>query len=189
MRGLGSDQGHRPFHRSCASCLRLACFLFFFFATISTHGSYSFRQTNFMDFSYVFQGKLQFSRTKIQYSINRHSLTLFWTPHSLKHVMQSFTIFNSSAMADHINIILLSLNNTLEMTAVTYNCTWYCSCTKMFNEKKVNFKDFSRPNEEIRYFSRTFTEFKDFSRHLLIKNSRPFQDCTNHATNWEPETG
>ena len=189
MRGLGSDQGHRPFHRSCASCLRLACFLFFFFATISTHGSYSFRQTNFMDFSYVFQGKLQFSRTKIQYSINRHSLTLFWTPHSLKHVMQSFTIFNSSAMADHINILFYFPSTTLWKWLRWLTIALDIAHANMFNEKKVNFKDFSRPNEEIRYFSRTFTEFKDFSRHLLIKNSRPFQDCTNHATNWEPETG
>ena len=28
----------------------------------------------------------------------------------------------------------------------------------------VNFKDFSRRNKEIKYFSRTLTEFKDFSR-------------------------
>ena len=136
-----------------------------------------------------FKEKLQFSRTKILYSINRHSLTPFWTPHSLKHAMQSFTIFTSSAMADHINILFYFPQQHFGNDWVTYNCTWYCSCTKMFNEKEVNFKDFSRPNEEIRYFSRTFTEFKDFSRHLLIKNSRPFQDCTNHATNWEPEAG
>ena len=31
-------------------------------------------------------------------------------------------------------------------------------------DKVVNFKDFSRPNIEIKYFSRTLTEFKDFSR-------------------------
>ena len=31
-------------------------------------------------------------------------------------------------------------------------------------DKVVNFKDFSRPNKEIKYFSRTLTEFKDFSR-------------------------
>ena len=31
-------------------------------------------------------------------------------------------------------------------------------------DKIVNFKDFSRPNKEIKYFSRTLTEFKDFSR-------------------------
>ena len=39
----------------------------------------------------------------------------------------------------------------------------------MFNEKKVNFKDFSRPNEEIRYFSRTFTEFRTFQDIYLLK--------------------
>ena len=30
--------------------------------------------------------------------------------------------------------------------------------------KWVNFKDFSLPNKEIQYFSRTLTEFKDFSK-------------------------
>ena len=34
-------------------------------------------------------------------------------------------------------------------------------------DKVVNFKDFSAdPNREIKYFSRTETEFKDFSRQL-----------------------
>ena len=32
----------------------------------------------------------------------------------------------------------------------------------MFLDKVVNFKDFSRPNKEIKYFSRILTEFKDF---------------------------
>ena len=32
----------------------------------------------------------------------------------------------------------------------------------MFWDKVVNFKDFSRPNKEIKYFSRILTEFKDF---------------------------
>ena len=43
----------------------------------------------------------------------------------------------------------------------------FCSCTKIFLDKVVNFKDFSRPNKEINstfHYSRTFTEFKDFSR-------------------------
>ena len=31
-------------------------------------------------------------------------------------------------------------------------------------DKVVNFKDFLRPNKEIKYFSRTSREFKDFSR-------------------------
>ena len=29
-------------------------------------------------------------------------------------------------------------------------------------DKVVNFKDFSRPNKDIKYFARTLTEFKDF---------------------------
>ena len=33
-------------------------------------------------------------------------------------------------------------------------------------DKVLSFKDFSRPNEEINYFSRTSTKFKDFSRRL-----------------------
>ena len=35
------------------------------------------------------------------------------------------------------------------------------------SDKVVNFKDFSRPNKEIKYFLRTLTEFKDFSRRLV----------------------
>ena len=41
-------------------------------------------------FQGFFQDKLQFSRTTI-YSINRHSLTPFWTHYWLKHVMESFS--------------------------------------------------------------------------------------------------
>ena len=35
-------------------------------------------------------------------------------------------------------------------------------------DKVVNFKDASRPNKEIKYFSRTLIEFKDFSRQLHV---------------------
>ena len=48
--------------------------------------------------------------------------------------MQLFTIFNSSAMVDHINILSYFPQQHFENDWVTYNCTWYCSCTKMFNE-------------------------------------------------------
>ena len=37
-------------------------------------------------------------------------------------------------------------------------------------DKVVNFKDFLRPNKEIKYFSRTLAEFKDFSRRLVKFN-------------------
>ena len=37
----------------------------------------------------------------------------------------------------------------------------------MLLDKEVNFKDFSRPNKEIKYFSRILTELKDFSRQRL----------------------
>ena len=52
-------------------------------------------------FQGFFKDKLQFAGTK-NYSTNQHSLTLFWTPYWLKHVMESFTILTSSAMVDHI---------------------------------------------------------------------------------------
>ena len=41
-------------------------------------------------FQGFFQDKLQFSRTAI-YSVNRHSLTPFWTHYWIKHVMESFS--------------------------------------------------------------------------------------------------
>ena len=37
----------------------------------------------------------------------------------------------------------------------------------MFLDKVMNFKDFSRPNTAIKYFSITLTEFKYFSRRLV----------------------
>jgi len=36
-------------------------------------------------------------------------------------------------------------------------------------DKVVNFKDFSRANKEINYYSRTLTEFKGFSRQQTAK--------------------
>ena len=52
----------------------------------------------------------------------------------------------------------------------------------MFSDKVANFKDSSRPNKEIKYFSRTLTEIKDFSRQLL-KFKTFSRDCTNHVCN------
>ena len=48
-------------------------------------------------------------------------------------------------------------------------------------DKVENFKDFSRPNKEVKYFS------KDLNRNqglftTTAKISDIFQDCTNHAT-------
>ena len=43
----------------------------------------------------------------------------------------------------------------------------FAHAQKIFLDKVVNFKDFSRPNKEINstfHYSRTFTEFKDFSK-------------------------
>ena len=42
----------------------------------------------------------------------------------------------------------------------------YCSCIKMVLDKVVNLKEFWWPNKEIKYFSRTSTEFKVLSRQL-----------------------
>ena len=45
--------------------------------------------------------------------------------------------------------------------------------------KELNFKDFSRPNKEIKYFSRNLTEFEDFSR-LFKTFSRFYKPCHFH---------
>ena len=41
-------------------------------------------------------------------------------------------------------------------------------------DKVLNFKDFSRPIKKIKYFSRTFTDFKDFSRRQILLNFKTF---------------
>ena len=76
-------------------------------SSVHRHGSYNFRQTNFKDFSSLFQRQITVSRTKI-YEINQHSLTLFWTHYWLKHIMESFTTLTSSAMVDHIILYYFS---------------------------------------------------------------------------------
>ena len=82
--------------------------------------------------------------------------------------MKSFTIFTSSAMVDHIIFYYfpqkrfgkwLGMKSELQLR--------YCSCKKMFLGTVANFKNFWRPNKEIKYFSRKLTEFKDFERQLL----------------------
>ena len=172
------------------------------------HSSCNFRQTNFEDFSRIFRGKLQFSRTKF-YSIIRQPLTSFWTPYLLNHSMESFTIFNFFSHGWSLYFMLLSTTTLCKMTGYDLqlhlryrNSIWnketeikYCLCTKCFTlpvsftgsytedetnfprqniilqkmvsdaENVVNLKDFSfsRPNKEVQDFSRTLTEFKDFS--------------------------
>ena len=69
--------------------------LIYIFHRVHRHGSYNFRQTNFKDFSSLFQRQITVSRTKI-------FLTLFWTHYWLKHIMESFTTLTSSAMVHHI---------------------------------------------------------------------------------------
>ena len=90
-----------------------------------------------------FKDKLQFSRAKI-YSINQRSLIPFWTPYWLKHVMKSFTIFNSSAMVDHIIFYYFPQKRFGKWLDMNCNCIWgteianketevrYCSCIKIF---------------------------------------------------------
>ena len=130
-----------------------------------------FQRNKFQGF---FKDKLQFFKDKDLLK-NRLSLTPSWTPYWLKEVMESFlqpwliTLFYTTFQQQFANWL-----------GVTCNCIWgtywhlkketevrYCSCTKIFLEKVVKFKDFSRPNKEIKYFWRTSTEFKDFSRQLL----------------------
>ena len=116
------------------------------------------------------------------YAINRHSLTPFWTPYWLKHVMESFTIFTSSAMVDYIIFYYFSqqrFEKVLGMTCIALDVqkqnldketeVRYCSCIKVlfFVWQGSEFKDFSRPNKEMKYFSRTLNGFKDFLRRLV----------------------
>ena len=172
------------------------------------HGSCNFRQTNFEDFSRIFRGKLQFSRTKF-YSIIRQSLNLLLNTllaKPLNGVIYDFYFFSHGWS---LYFMLLSTTTLCKMTGydsqlhLRYrNSIWnketeikYCLCTKCFTlpvsftgsytedetnfprqniilqkmvsdaENVVNLKDFSfsRPNKEIQDFSRTLTEFKDFS--------------------------
>ena len=90
-----------------------------------------------------FKDKWQFSRTKI-HVINRHSLTPFWSPCRLKRVIESFTIFTSSAIVDYIILYYIFHNNTLQndwvwltIASEVQNTIWnketeikYCSCTR-----------------------------------------------------------
>ena len=99
-------------------------------------GFYNFRQTN--NISRTFQGQTTVFKepTKI-YSINWHSLTPLWTAYWLKHLMEPFTIFTSSAMADHIILYYVPQQH---FTKINVNSHWvcketeieFCSCTKMF---------------------------------------------------------
>ena len=116
------------------------------------HGSCNFRQKNFVDFSRIFKDKLQLSRTKI-YSINRQSLTSFWTPYLLKQwwshlrilllqlwliTLLHATFHNDTSQNDRINLQFhLSYRNSIlnKEKEITY-----CSCTKLF----LRFTDFWR---------------------------------------------
>ena len=105
---------------------------------------HNFRQKNFSDFSRIFKDKLQFSRTKIYSEFkNLHSLIPFWTPHAwLKHIMESFAVFTSSATVDHV-IFYFPHQHSAKWLAIFYcilgaERIWnketevkYCSCTKM----------------------------------------------------------
>ena len=86
-------------------------------------------------------------------------LTNFWTPYWQKHVMESFTItlfyttFRNNALENDCPVWLVITSEVL--------------MPKNVLNKVVNFKDFSRPYKEIKYFSKTLTKFKDFSRQIL----------------------
>ena len=70
-----------------------------------------------------FKDKLQFSRSKIC-SINWHSLTPFWTRYWLKHSMESFTIFTSSAMVDHLSHCCTTFRNNTTLQNVNSHWVW-----------------------------------------------------------------
>ena len=74
----------------------------------------------FKDF---FKAKLQFLRTKI-YSANQHSLPPLRSPYWLKHVMESFMIFNSSAIVDHIILYYFPQQDFAKWLGMTCNCIW-----------------------------------------------------------------
>ena len=172
------------------------CLLCLFWAVswcCGNHGSHNFRRTNFKDFSRIFPRQITVFK---DYDLFNKSefLTLFpfLKPYWLRHVMESFTIFTSSAKVDLVILYYFQQQRFGKWLAMTCNCIW--STEKAFKIKKqrsdtvhtqknvfrqckvVNFKDFSRPNKEIKYFSKTLTEFKDFSRQLL--KFKTFQDCT-----------
>ena len=101
------------------------------------HGSCNFRQTNFEDFSRIFRGKLQFSRTRF-YSIIRQSLTSFWTPYLLNHSMESFTIFTSSAMVDHFILCYFPQQHFAKWLGMTRNCIWGTEIAFEIKKQKQN---------------------------------------------------
>ena len=72
-------------------------------------------------FKGFFKDKLQSSRTKI-YSLH-YSLTPVWTPYWLKHVMESSTIFPSSASVDHIILYFFPQQRFGKWLGMTWNCS------------------------------------------------------------------
>ena len=65
----------------------------------------------------------------------------------------------------HKNVFTFLVSFTGSYTDDEPNFPWQ---NNLILQKKVSgadkFQDFSRPNKEIKYFSRTSREFKDFSR-------------------------
>ena len=68
----------------------------------NTHGLYNLRQTNFKDFSW----------TKI------------YLPYWLKGIMESFTIFISLSIVDHIILKYFLQQDFAKWLGMTCNCIW-----------------------------------------------------------------
>ena len=82
------------------------------------HGSYNFRKTNSKDFSRIFQGQRYIHFT------NSTFFNPFWSPYWLKHVIESFTIFTSSAIIDHIILHYFPQHDFAKWLGMTWNCIW-----------------------------------------------------------------
>ena len=82
-------------------------------------------------FQGFFKAKLQFLRTKI-YLINTRS------PYWLKHVMESFTMFTSSAIVDHIILNYLPQQHFAKWLGMTCNCIWGTEIAFKIKKQKLN---------------------------------------------------
>ena len=76
--------------------------------------------------------------------------------------------------------MLFSIDFLEQRLPVTIILTKFC--TKIFLDKVVNFKDFSRPNKKSSTFQGTQPNSRTFQDDY--QNSRPFQDCTNHVKHY-----
>ena len=90
------------------------------------HGSYNFRQTDFKDFSRIFQGQITVFKDKDLFNKSAFFNPL-WSSYWLKHVMESFTIFSFSTIIEHIISYYFpqqDLAKWLQLHLRHRNCIW-----------------------------------------------------------------